>query len=176
MVADAAGEREESGAGAPVSAGSAGAEPTAAGLEAWIRGYFAACNAGELERIVPFFEPDAVHYFPPGMYGGPFRGAVTIARKWCDAVETLGSLWTVDQVICDPQGRRAVVEWSHFKRARGVLLRGDEWYVFSERGLIAEIRAYYASPQDTSLETLELEGFDYAGRGYPTNGGRGGRR
>ena len=149
-----------------------GAERSAAGMEAWIRAYFAACNAGDVERIVRCFEPDAVHYFPPGMYEGPFRGAHTIAHKWRDAVQTLGSLWTVDQVICDPASWRAVVEWSHFKRRRGVLLRGDEWYVFSGRGLIAEIRAYYASPQDASLETLELAGFDYAGRGYPTpNGG-----
>lgn len=147
----------------------AAAELSTAGMEQWIRDYFAACNAGDVERIVRYFEADAVHYFPPGMYGGPFRGAETIARKWRDAVQTLGSLWTVDQVICDPPGRRAVVEWSHFKRRSGVLLRGDEWYVFSARGLIAEIRAYYASPQDTSLQRLELGGFDYAGRGYPTD-------
>lgn len=138
-------------------------------MEAVIRAYFAACNAGDVERIAGFFEPDAVHYFPPDMYEGPFRGARAIARKWRDAVEHLGSVWTVDQVICDPPGRRAVIEWSHFKRRQGVLLRGDEWYIFSARGLIREIRAYYASPQETSLKRLELGGFDYAGRGYPTD-------
>jgi hypothetical protein len=147
----------------------AGAAPlTAQSMEALIRAYFAACNAADVERIASFFEPDAVHYFPPGMYEGPFRGALTIARKWRDAVATLGSVWTVDQVICDPPTRRAVIEWSHFKRRAGVLLRGDEWYVFSARGLIEEIRAYYASPQERSLSTLELGGFDYAARGYPT--------
>lgn len=157
-----------------MSGAAPGAELSAARMEAAIRGYFAACNAGDVGRIASYFEPDAVHYFPPGMYGGPFRGAETIARKWRDAVEALGSLWTVDQVICDPPGRRAVVEWSHFKRLRGVLLRGDEWYVFGPGGRIAEIRAYYAAPQDAALERLELEGFDYAGRGYPTaDGGRG---
>jgi len=132
-------------------------------MEASIRAY----NSGDIDRIAAFFEPAAVHYFPPGMYGGPFRGALTIARKWHDAVTTLGSVWTVDQVLCDPPTRRAVIEWSHFKRRTGVLLRGDEWYVFSPRGLIEEIRAYYASPQDASLQRLELGGFDYAGRGYP---------
>ncbi len=137
------------------------------GMERRIRDYFDACNSGDPARIVPHFEPDAVHYFPPGMYEGPFRGAETIARKWQGAVATLGSYWTVDQVICHPPSRRAVIEWSHFKRAQGVILRGDEWYIFSPRGLIAEIRAYYASPQDGSLKTLELGGFDYAGRGYP---------
>jgi len=48
------------------------------------------------------------------------------------------------------------------------VLRGDEWYEFDpETGLIEEIRAYYASPQDPSLDRLELEGFDYEERGYP---------
>jgi hypothetical protein len=140
---------------------------TAQGMEARIRDYFAACNTGDPANIIPHFEPDAVHYFPPGMYEGPFRGAETIARKWQGAVATFGSHWTVDQVIADPPTRRAVIEWTHFKRKQSVILRGDEWYVFSERGLIAEIRAYYASPQDGSLKTLELGGFDYAGRGYP---------
>lgn len=139
----------------------------ASAMETSIRGYFAACNTGEVARIAAYFEPDAVHYFPPGMYEGPFRGAHTIARKWHEAVEKLGSMWTVDQVLCDPPTRRAVIEWTHFKRRTSVLLRGDEWYVFSERGLIAEIRAYYASPQDAALKCLELGGFDYAARGYP---------
>jgi len=141
-------------------------ELTAGRMEAWIRGYFEACNSGDIERIAGYFEPEAVHYFPPGMYEGPFRGARTIARKWHDAVNTLGSVWRVDQVLCDAPTRRAVIEWSHLKRRSGVLLRGDEWYLFSARGLIAEIRAYYASPQDASLQRLELAGFDYAGRGY----------
>ena len=33
-------------------------------------------------------------------------------------------------------------------------------------GLIAEIRAYYASPQATGLDRLELAGYPYAERGY----------
>jgi hypothetical protein len=50
----------------------------------------------------------------------------------------------------------------------GVVLRGDEWYVF-EPGtwLIREIRAYYASPQAPDTARLELQGFPYAERGYP---------
>jgi SnoaL-like domain len=138
-----------------------GTELTAAAMEARIRQYFADCNSGDSDRIAANFEPDAVHYFPPGTYGGPFRGAATIGGKWH------GSHWTVDQVICDPPTRRAVIEWSHFKRKPDVVLRGDEWYVFSEGGLIQEIRAYYASPQDATLKRLELGGFDYEGRGYP---------
>ena len=140
---------------------------SAATMEMRIRDYFAACNSGVIDEIEAHFTPDAVHYFPPGMYEGPFRGARKIAEKWNQAVDKLGSCWTVDQVICDPPTRRAVIEWTHFKRKQGVMLRGDEWYVFAPDGLIREIRAYYASPQDTSLKVLELGDFDYAGRGYP---------
>ena len=142
------------------------AELSAPSMEQHIRDYFDACNSGDVARIACYFEPDAVHYFPPGMYEGPFRGAATIARKWSEAVAGLGSYWTVDQVICEPPKRRAVIEWSHFKRRKGVLLRGDEWYIFAPSGLIAEVRAYYASPQDPALPALELGGFDYRGRGY----------
>lgn len=138
-----------------------------ASMEAHIRAYFEACNSGEPERIAAYFEADGVHYFPPGMYGGPFRGALEIGHRWQAAVQSFGSYWTVDQFIGDPHTRRAVIEWTHFKRKQNTMLRGDEWYVFSERGLIQEIRAYYASPQDRGLTALELGGFDYAGRGYP---------
>ena len=117
-------------------------------MTAWINDYFAACNSGEPPPVAAYFEPDGVHYFPPGMYAGPFRGARTIGERWHAAVTNGGSYWTVDQVITDPATGRAVIEWTHFKRKAGVMLRGDEWYKFSERGLISEIRAYYASPQD----------------------------
>jgi hypothetical protein len=137
-------------------------------MEAKIRGYFAACNAADPEAIASFFTPDAVHYFPPGMYGGPFVGAAVIAARWVEAVANLGSIWTVDSVIADPSTGRAVIEWTHFKTKKGTVLRGDEWYQFDlETGLIAEIRAYYASPQSSDLDRLELGGFNYETRGYP---------
>ena len=151
----------------PEMSGAEDSPLTSAQMETRIRDYFEACNSGIVDRIAAHFEDDAIHYFPPGMYEGPFRGAETIARRWSKAVETFGSSWTVDQVICDPPTLRAVIEWTHFKPSQGVILRGDEWYIFSPRGLIQEIRAYYASPQDPNLKTLELGGFDYAGRGYP---------
>ena len=131
--------------------------------------YMDACTSGDADRIAAWFEPDAVHYFPPGMYDGPFRGAQTIATRWAAAVATLGSRWTVDAVAVDTESQTAVCEWTHFKVRDDVLLRGTEWYEFSARGLITEIRAYYASPQEASLAALELGGFDYAGRGYPLN-------
>jgi len=138
-------------------------------MERRIRDYFDACNDADYEGIRSHFVPDgAVHYFPPGMYGGPFVGSDAIAARWVAAVRDLGSVWTVDQVVTDPPGARAVIEWSHFKTATSTLLRGDEWYVFDpENGLIREIRAYYAAPQDPGLPRNELGGFDYRERGYP---------
>ena len=137
-------------------------------MEALIRTYFDGCNEADVEKIASCFEPDAVHYFPPGMYGGAFRGARTIGERWRAAVKRGGSSWTIDRVLCDPDSDQAVIEWTHFKTAEGTVLRGDEWYVFdADSGLIREIRAYYASPQDGARRRLELEGYDYAGRGYP---------
>jgi methyltransferase len=138
-------------------------------MAALIRRYFDACNAADVDGIAACFVPDAVHYFPPGMYEGPFRGARTIAERWRAAVETLGSYWTIDRVICDPSTHQAVIEWTHFKTKQGTMLRGDEWYLFdADSGLIREIRAYYASPQDKSLDRLELGGYAYAAHGYAT--------
>lgn len=143
---------------------------TSEGMATLMRRYFDACNAADVDGVAACFEPDAVHYFPPGMYDGPFRGARTIGERWALAVERFGSIWTVDSIVADTSCGVAVMEWSHFKTLEGTVLRGDEWYVFDPlSGLIREIRAYYASPQDPSLERLELGGFDYQGRGYPTS-------
>lgn len=137
------------------------------GLERLIRTYFDGCNEADIAKMASCFTPDGVHYFPPGMYDGPWVGARTIAEHWVGAVERLGSVWTIDRLLTDADSAQAVIEWSHFKTFQGTVLRGDEWYVFDrETGLISEIRAYYASPQDPNLDRLELEGFDYEGRGY----------
>ncbi len=140
---------------------------TPAHMEAEIRRYFAACNAGDFAALVSCFTPDAVHYFPPGLPDVPWRGAETIARKWVWCVETLGSQWTIEKVLCSPSAPEAVIEWTHWKRKAGTALRGDEWYVFcGDTGLIREIRAYYASAADGSVPISELVDFDYRGRGY----------
>lgn len=143
-------------------------QTSAAGLEATIREYFDGCNEASAAKIIGCMEPDAVHYFPSGAPQGTFRGAVAIAEGWRAAVQNLGSVWTIDRVIVDAPRLEAVIEWTHFKRKQGIHLRGDEWYVFSERGLIREIRAYYAAPADgANPRPHELGDFDYAGRGYP---------
>ena len=140
-------------------------------MEAVIRRYYDGCNeANEANeaKMIGCFTPDAVHYFPPGMYEGPFRGATTIAARWRGALETLGSWWTIDALLLDERRAEGAIEWSHWKTKQQTVLRGAEWVVFDRAsGLISEIRAYYASPQATELQRLELGGFDYAGRGYP---------
>ena len=45
-------------------------------MEKAIRGYFDACNTGDADAVAAYFAPGAVHYFPPDMYSGPFRGGV----------------------------------------------------------------------------------------------------
>ncbi len=140
----------------------------AAAMDRLIRKYFDGCNEADIEKMLACFMPEAVHYFPPGMYEGPFRGARKIAEKWYAAVKTLGSYWTIDRLLIEPLTYQAVMEWTHFKTKQGTVLRGIEWYEFEEpSGLIKEIRAYYASPQVKDMERLELGGFDYEGRDYP---------
>ena len=129
--------------------------------------YFDGCNRADATLICGSLAAEAIHYFPPGMYGGPWVGAEVIAKNWERAVGTFGSYWTLDRLACDVATAEAVGEWTHFKTAADTILRGDEWYRFDPAsGLILEIRAYYASPQDAGRGVLELEGYDYAGSGY----------
>ncbi len=140
----------------------------AAAMDRLIRTYFDGCNEADVAKIEACFVADGIHYFPPGMYNGPFRGAQTIGERWRLAVETIGSYWTVDRLLVQPLTWEAVMEWTHFKTKQGTILRGIEWYKFDPKsGLIEEIRAYYASPQAQDLNRQELGGFDYQERGYP---------
>ncbi len=139
----------------------------AAKAEALIRHYFDMCNAGDRQGLIDCFTPDGTHYFPPGLPGAPWRGAEAVADGWVRCVETLGSKWTIEKVLCAADGKEAVIEWTHWKTGIGEALRGDEWYVFNEDiTKILEIRAYYASPVDKSQPMNKLHDFDYEGRGY----------
>lgn len=137
-------------------------------MHATIRRYYDGCNEADAAKMIGCFTPDAVHYFPPGTKSAPWRGAQTIANKWVWCVDNLGSRWTLDRVLCQPDTDEAVVEWTHWRTKDGSYLRGDEWYVFDrESGLITEIRAYFAAAWDSDVKHGEIPGFDYAGRGYP---------
>jgi len=129
--------------------------------------YFEGCNEANAKKMISCFTPDAIHYFPPDMYDGPWKGAKRIAKGWQNAVSNLGSYWTIDRLVIDPEADEAAMEWTHFKTKQNVVLRGAEWYLFDKKnGLITEIRAYYASPQDKSIQNLELGGMDYKAIGY----------
>ncbi len=137
-------------------------------MDELIRRYFDACNEANLAKMQECFVPDAVHYFPPGMYNGPFVGAPALAEKFKEMVETIGSYWTVDTLIVEPCGWQAVMEWTHFKTKQATVLRGIEVYEFDRSAKrIKEIRAYYAAPQTPDLSRQELQGFDYVARRYP---------
>ncbi len=139
----------------------------AARAEALIRRYFAACNAADRAELIACFTQDAVHYFPPGLPGAPWRGAEAIADGWVWCVRTLGSRWTIEKVLAGADGHEAVIEWTHWKTGVDQVLRGDEWYIFNEDiTRISEIRAYYASPVDRTNAVNGLHDFDYAARGY----------
>ena len=68
-------------------------------MEHTIRKYFEGCNESSYNKMVSCFVKDAVHYFPPDMYDGPWIGASKIANGWIEAVKNIGSYWTIDNLI-----------------------------------------------------------------------------
>lgn len=140
---------------------------TADHMERLIRRYYEGCNQADVDKMAGCFTAEAVHYFPPGMPGGPFRGAQAIAQAWAQMVRKTGASWTIDALLLDPAAARAVIEWSNFVPRRNLMVRGSEWVEFDRTsGLIREIRAYLAAPLPRDLADAELEGFEYAARGY----------
>jgi SnoaL-like protein len=128
-----------------------------------VRTYFEACNEASREKFYTVLSDDVVHYFPPQV-GGPYRGKEAVANLWIWFVKEKGSQWTIDRLVSD--GWEVVIEWTHFKTKIGEHIRGAEWYEFDEAGKISEIRAYYASPRDSTASANELEGFPYADKGF----------
>ena len=51
------------------------ADEKQARMRALIERYFEACNHGDVDAIASCFTLDAIHYFPPGMYGGALRSS-----------------------------------------------------------------------------------------------------
>ncbi len=137
-------------------------------MEKTIRDYFIACNSGSAETVMVYFTPQGTHYFPEGSPFGTLKGARVIGDCWAKCVRELGSFWTVDNFVGDPETGKAVIEWTHFKKKSGLILRGDEWYQFTPDGKISEIRAYYACPTHEGVKEHRIGGLDYRGRGYPS--------
>ena len=150
--------------GIPVQVGASGISREV--MREVIETYFDGCNEVDAAKITACFAEDAVHYFPEGTAYGTFAGAAAIAEGWRRAVDTLGSVWTIDAMLFDEAKGEAAIEWTHFKPNLGCHLRGVEWYQFRPDGRIGEIRAYYAATFPDPTVTRQLGGFDYAGRGY----------
>lgn len=132
-------------------------------LERTVREYFEGCNKASRERLYSVLADDVVHYFPLGV-GGPYKSKEAVANLWLGFVREKGSRWTIDRLVSS--GNEVAVEWTHFKPKVGEVIRGAEWYEFNSDGKIVEIRAYYASPRNSSRKINELEGFPYAEKGF----------
>ncbi len=128
-----------------------------------VRRYFEGCNSGDVDELLATLAPDVVHYFLPGDVK-TIRGADHLANHWRKYKELLDPTWRIDEII--GSGERVVSEWSCLwtppQTGRPVMTRGTEWYILRD-GLIAEVRAYFAT--DLTADT-ELPDFPYAARGY----------
>jgi len=143
-------------------------------MEHVIRTYIQACNEADAAAIAACFCPEAVHYFPSGPHQGPalllkWSGAAAIGSTLAKISREQGVCWTVDQLVIDGDRCAATLEWTRFDRQHGRIVRGVDWFVFEPQTWgIQEIRSYTAAPVQPDLARQELQGFDYAGRGYPT--------
>lgn len=131
-----------------------------------ILGYYDACNHGDRRALLERLDPEVTHYFlAPNPRSGALRGASAIVDGLAELQASFDGRWVVDHYLGD--GDEAVIEWTLFwtsaKTGARVATRGAELYRFRD-GRIWEIRAYYRQRHDSS----ELDGFDYAGRGYST--------
>jgi len=126
--------------------------------------YYNACNAADIDALVAVFDPAITHYFLAPNPGSAARyGARAVAEAFCDMQMSYSGRWVVDHYL--GSGDEAVIEWTLYwtskKTGARVATRGAELYRFRD-GRIAEVRAYYRQRHEPS----ELDGFDYAARGY----------
>jgi ketosteroid isomerase-like protein len=131
-----------------------------------VKQYYNGCTSGDIDLIRSAVHPDVVHYFlAPNVGTKPLAGREHLARYWRKVTSAIDARWVVDQAVT--MGEQTVIEWTMFWRptadAERIATRGAEWFVFRD-GLIFEIRSYYQQRN----ESTELDGFDYAGRGYAT--------
>jgi ketosteroid isomerase-like protein len=132
---------------------------------ALIRRYYDGCSTGDLDVMMETLAADVVHYFlAPNPGSGPVAGAEHLARYWRKVQRMFDARWVVDLIVGERD--QAIIEWTLYwtppETGERVATRGAESYVF-RGGRIAEIRAFYQQRPDRSTE---LDGFDYAERGY----------
>ena len=132
---------------------------------ALIRRYYDGCSSGDVELMTDTLAPDVVHYFlAPNPGSRPVAGAEQLAQYWRKVQRMFDARWVVDLIVAEDD--QAIIEWPLYwtppDREKRVATRGAESYVFRD-GRIAEIRAFYQQRPDRSTQ---LEGFDYAARGY----------
>ena len=132
---------------------------------ALIRRYYDGCSRGDVELMIETLAPDVVHYFlAPNPGSKPVAGAERLARYWSSVQRRFDARWVVDLVVAEDD--QAMIEWTLYWTPpdgdERLATRGAESYLFRD-GRIAEIRAFYQQRTDRSTE---LDGFDYAGRGY----------
>jgi len=130
--------------------------------------YYDACNAADEAALLNVLTPDMTHYFlAPNPAANAVRGGAALAAGVSLLQRSYQGRWVLDHYL--GSGDEAVIEWTLYwtspKTGKRVATRGAEMYVFRD-GRIAEVRAYYIQRHDSS----ELEGFDYAGRGYSLPG------
>lgn len=139
-------------------------EPSvAARMELAVRTYIQACNDFDASAIAACLHPEAVQYFPDIP---KWVGSSLIGNKLATLAREQNLCWTVDQLAVDADRLAVALEFTAFDGA-GRIYRGVEWYDFESGSLlIRDIRPYYAAMRRDAVRQ-ELEGFDYAGRGYP---------
>ena len=130
--------------------------------------YYDACNTGDIDALMAVFTPDMTHYFlAPNPGSAPLRTAPVVAKAIHDMQKSYDGRWVVDHYL--GSGDEAVIEWTLYwtspKTGARVATRGAELYRFVN-GRIAEVRAYYRQRHESS----QLDGFDYAARGYSLPG------
>lgn len=126
--------------------------------------YYDGCTAGDLDILCETLHPEVVHYFlAPNPGSAPVGPREHLARYWRKVTKMIDARWVVERAVT--MGEETVIEWTMYWRSEAagprIATRGAEWFVFRD-GLIYEIRSYYQQKGATT----ELEGFDYAGRGY----------
>ncbi len=128
--------------------------------------YFKGCNTADTGLMMSTFKDDVRAYW----FGIPkIVGSQNLAAFWAELHEATGARWTVDHGLA--YENEAVVEWSMLgtppERTAEDLWRGTDWFIF-EGGLIQEIRQYHPVHDLQPGQDVDLMGFSYLDRDYPT--------